>query len=157
MMKYRLVVLAFCLGMFACSEEKSEPLPELPRVEVPSELAGQYSGQLPCDNCKALIIRSVFAADSSVSVVRTIVMDTMAVDTLQGTYEVSSDSIITMSLPNWRTWKFKRNAMGNLELLNNDGQVYLNEDGLKNELVRIFTMPKMRAVSDSGDSQKVTE
>lgn len=156
-MKYRLVVLAFCLGMFACSEEKSEPLPELPRVEVPSELAGQYSGQLPCDNCKALIIRSVFAADSSVSVVRTIVMDTMAVDTLQGTYEVSSDSIITMSLPNWRTWKFKRNAMGNLELLNNDGQVYLNEDGLKNELVRIFTMPKMRAVSDSGDSQKVTE
>lgn len=157
MMKYRLVVLAFCLGMFACSEEKSEPLPELPRVEVPSELAGQYSGQLPCDNCKALIIRSVFAADSSVSVVRTIVMDTMAVDTLQGKYEVSSDSIITMALPNWRTWKFKRNAMGNLELLNNDGQVYLNEDGLKNELVRIFTMPKMRAVSDSGDSQKVTE
>lgn len=157
MMKYRLVVLAACLGLLACSEEKKEPLPELPRVEVPAELAGQYSGQLPCDDCKALIVRAVLAADSSVSVIRTLVMDTMSVDTLQGKYEVGADSVITFALPKWRNWNFKRNSLGNLELLTNDGQVYLNEDDLKCELVRIFTMPKMKAVSDSGDSQKVVE
>ena len=66
MMKYRLVVLAACLGMLACSEEKKEPLPELPHVEVPAELAGQYSGQLPCDDCKALIVRAVLAAEEMV-------------------------------------------------------------------------------------------
>ncbi len=157
MMKYRLVVLALCLGLFACSEEKSEPLPDLPRVKVPSELAGQYSGQFPCDNCKALIARATFAADSSVTIVRTLVMDTMAVDTLQGKYEVGSDSIVSLSLPEWRNWKFKRNHMGNLELLNGNGEVYLNEDELKYELIRIFTMPKMKAVPDSGNSQKVAE
>ncbi|MBQ3714871.1 MAG: copper resistance protein NlpE N-terminal domain-containing protein [Fibrobacter sp.] len=157
MMKYRLVVLAFCLGLFACSEEKSEPLPELPRVEVPAELAGQYSGQLPCDNCKALIVRVVLAADSGVTIIRTTVMDSMSVDTLQGKYEMGADSVITFALPKWRNWNFKRNSLGNLELLTNDGQVYLNEDEVKCELVRIFTMPKMKVVSDSGDSQKVVE
>ncbi|WP_295679730.1 hypothetical protein [uncultured Fibrobacter sp.] len=157
MMKYRLVVLALCLGLFACSEEKSEPLPQLPHVEVPSELAGQYSGQFPCDNCKALIVRAVFAADSGVTAIRTLVMDTMAVDTLQGKYEVGPDSIITLSLPKWRNWNFKRNRMGNLELLNGSGQPYLNEDELKYELIRIFTMPKMKAVPDSSGSQKAAE
>lgn len=120
-------------------------------------MAGQYSGQLPCDDCKALIVRAVLAADSSVSVIRTLVMDTMSVDTLQGKYEVGADSVITVALPKWRNWNFKRNSLGNLELLTNDGQVYLNEDDLKCELVRIFTMPKMKAVADSGDSQKVVE
>ena len=157
MMKFRLVVLAICIGLLACSEEKSEPLPDLPRVEVPSELAGQYSGQLPCDNCKALIVRAVLAADSSVAVIRTLIMDTISVDTLKGKYAVGSDSVITLSVNDWRNWSFKRNAMGNLELLNGSGQVYLNEDGLKCELVRIFTMPKMRAVPDSGDSRKAAE
>lgn len=157
MMKYKLLALAMCIGLLACSEEKSEPLPELPRVEVPSELAGQYSGQLPCDNCKALIVRAVLAADSSVTMIRTQIMDTIAVDTLQGKFGVGADSVITFSMANWRDWKFRRNSLGNLELLNSSGQVYLTEDDLKCELVRIFTMPRMKTVSDSGDSQKVAE
>jgi len=157
MMKFRLVALAICIGLLACSEQKSEPLPELPRMEIPSELAGLYSGQLPCDNCKALIVRVVLSADSGVTMVRTQVMDTIVVDTLQGSYAMGADSVITFSMPAWRNWNYKRNSMGNLELLNGSGQVYLNEDGLKCELIRIFTMPKMKPVVDSGDSQKAVE
>ena len=65
----RIVLAALCMGLFiACSEEKSEPLPDLPKVELPEGVVGQYTGRLPCDNCKARVVRMELLADSSVAV-----------------------------------------------------------------------------------------
>lgn len=153
----KFITLALSLFLFACSEETPKPLPELAKVEIPAELAGQYSGQLPCDNCKALIVRAIFSVDSNATIIRTLINDTLAVDTLHGVYSMTADSVVTVAAGEGIKWKFKRSSLGNLALLNGAGEIYKAEDGLKRELIRIFTVPKMRLVSDTAGTQKASE
>lgn len=159
MRKFRLMAIAICFGLLSCSEEKSEPLPELPPVEIPSDVSGTYSGQLPCDDCKAQMVRAILSADSSATVVRTLVQDSIVVDTLQGKFSVGADSVVSIAVGDGRySWKFKRSAIGNLALMNGSGEIYVDEDSLKCELIRLFVTPKTKAASvDVDSSKKVSE
>lgn len=131
----------------------------MPAVEIPSELEGTYSGQLPCDNCKAQTIRATLSADSNVTIIRTLVVDSMVVDTLQGAFSLNADSVIAITVGDGRfSWKFKRSSLGNLALLNGAGDFYVDEDGLKSELVRVYAKPKTKPAStDTSSSEKVVE
>ena len=45
-MKYAYALTAMLCGFFVgCSEQKSEPLPDLPPVEIPADVYGFYSGR----------------------------------------------------------------------------------------------------------------
>ena len=123
----------------ACSEEKSEPLPDLPPVEIPKDVPGLYSGSLPCDDCTSRMVRMTLGEDSSVEAIQLVLRDTMETDSLKGTYAVT-DSTIKVSLEGDKGhWNFKRAKFGNLQYMTAAGTVYEDKDGMKSELIRIFT------------------
>lgn len=131
--------------MVACSEEKQEPLPDLPPVELPKEVMGLYSGSMPCDDCSARMIRMTLKADSSAEVVQTIVGESMKVDSLKGVFTLA-DSLIKLSLSAGDAggslrWNFKRSPSGNLIYLNSAGTVYEDSEGRRSELIRILKAP----------------
>lgn len=142
------VIFGMAFAFSACSnDEKSEPLPELAPIDLPKDVAGLYSGSLPCDDCTARMVRMTLKADSTAEVVQTIVKDSMTVDSLKGTYAVS-DSILKVTLAvddaNMH-WSYKRSASGNLTFLNSAGSVYEDENGKRWELIRIFKAPAKEA------------
>ena len=140
------VVALFTLG---CSEEKREPLPDLPPIELPKDVPGLYSGSMPCDNCKTNAIRMTLNEDHSVVIVQALVMDTIVMDTLNGTYEIESD-VVKVSLSNNSIhWNFKRSPSGTLSYLTSAGTPYQNADGMPADLIRIFKPMKLRPANDS--------
>ena len=132
-------VVACAMLFVACSEEKTEPLPKLPEVEIPQEITGLYTGRLPCDDCKTKMVRINLKDDRTAEVVETRVKDTLVTDTLKGSYEVA-DSLIQVSIDKVH-WKFKRIKFGNLAFLAGNGKPYLDENGMSVELVHIFKAP----------------
>ncbi len=160
------VALSFAvvaIALVGCSEEKSEPLPDLPPIEIPKELPGLYSGRLPCDDCTAKMVRVTLSEDNSAEVVQTIVRDTLEVDTLRGTF-AASDSVVTIELSDKSIrWSFLRGKFGNLAYLTSAGTVYEDKDGLRAELIKIFkvapgkknpTKDSVKIDSDKTDSLK---
>ena len=137
-MKYACALSALLCGLFvACSEEKSEPLPDLPPVEIPATVFGYYSGRLPCDDCKLLKVDMDLFEDGKVLAVRTKVLDSVFVDTLRGTF-VYVDSIAKISFSdNAIHWAFKRDRVGNLAFMK-AGDIYRDADGLKAVMVRFY-------------------
>ena len=131
---YSLCAVALLLG---CSEEKTEPLPDLPPMEIPKEITGLYSGRVPCDDCTAQMVRVTLSEDQNVDVVRTVVRDTMEVDTLKGTYAVT-DSAVTIALSNGIRWNYKRVKFGNLRYMTSAGVAYEDKDGLHADLIKIY-------------------
>lgn len=132
--------------LIGCSEEKQEPLPELPPIEIPKDLTGLYSGRLPCDDCTAKMVRMTLSEDKSVEVVQTVVKDTLEVDTLRGTF-VAGDSTIKVELADKSIhWNFLRGKFGNLSYMTSAGTVYEDKDGLRAELIKIF---KVKVSKDS--------
>jgi len=125
-------------GLFvACSEEKSEPLPELPPVEIPADVFGFYSGRLPCDDCNQRGVDMDLFNDGKVQVVQTTLKDSVQVDTLRGTF-VFADSIVKMNLSdNTIHWAFKRDRVGNLAFMKS-GEIYRDADGMKAVMVRFY-------------------
>ncbi|MCQ2122579.1 MAG: copper resistance protein NlpE N-terminal domain-containing protein [Fibrobacter sp.] len=137
------------LFVSACSEEKKEPLPELPAIELPKELPGLYSGRMPCDDCSAKMIRMNLNEDMSVVVVQTKIQDSLTIDTLSGTYVVT-DSTVNVSLSeNSIHWNYKRGSMGTLSYLTSNGAVYEDENGLHADLIRIFKSPAKKAAAET--------
>lgn len=97
------------------------------------------------------MVRATLSADSNVTVVRTLVQDSIKIDTMQGKFSLSADSVISMTVGDGRySWKFKRGTMGNLSLMNGSGGIYVDEDSLKCELIRLYSAPK--AKSESADA-----
>ena len=135
-MKYLFSLCAVALFV-GCSEEKSEPLPDLPPVELPKEVTGLYSGRIPCDDCTAKMVRVTLDKDLSASVVQTVVRDSMEVDTLTGTYTVT-DSAVSITLSNGTHWNYKRVKFGNLRYMTSAGVAYEDKDGLHADLIKIF-------------------
>ena len=132
----------------ACSEEKKEPLPDLPAIELPKELPGLYSGRMPCDDCTTKMIRMNLNEDMSVVVVQTKIQDSLTTDTLKGTYEVT-DSTVKVSLSdNSIRWNYKRGSMGTLSYLTSNGTVYEDENGLHADLIKIFKTPVKKAKTE---------
>lgn len=143
------------ISLSACSEEKAEPLPDLPPIELPKDVPGLYSGNLPCDDCTIRMIRMELKADSTAEVVQTKVRDAMQVDTLMGVYVVT-DSALKVTLPMSQGsadsihWGYKRSKSGNLTYLNSTGSIYEDGDGNRFELIRIFkALTFKKPVSDS--------
>lgn len=132
-----LFLLGIAALVAACSEEKSERLPDLPPVETPREVPGLYSGRLPCDDCTAKMARVTLAEDMTVSVVQTVVRDSMEVDTLAGTYAVT-DSAVKITLANGIHWNYKRVKYGNLRFMTSAGVPYEDKDGLHADLIKIY-------------------
>ena len=137
-MKFAYTLAALLGGFFvACSEQKSEPLPDLPPVEIPAEVFGFYSGRMPCDDCEQRAVDMDLFADGKVQVVESIMKETLHTDTLRGTF-VYADSIVKVSLTdNSIQWAFKRDRVGNLAYMK-FGDVYRDADGMKAVLVRFY-------------------
>lgn len=105
------------------------------------------------------MVRATLSADSNATIVRTLVMDSITVDTLQGKFTLSADSVIAVTVGDGRySWKFKRGAMGNLSLMNGSGGIYVDEDSLKCELVRLYsTLEAKSASTEAKSSEKAPE
>lgn len=105
------------------------------------------------------MVRATLSADSSATIVRTLVVDSITVDTLQGKFSMSADSVIAINVGDGRySWKFKRSAVGNLTLMNGAGGIYVDEDSLKCELLRLYSTPKPKLVpSEAEASEKAPE
>jgi hypothetical protein len=144
-------------ALTACEEEKSEPLPDLPPIEIPKDVPGLYSGSLPCDDCTSRMVRMALGEDSSVEAIQLVLRDTMETDSLKGTYAVT-DSTIKVSLEGDKGhWNFKRAKFGNLQYMTAAGTVYEDKDGMKSELIRIFKVkPKTIAKDTAKDAAKDT-
>ena len=144
-------------ALMACEEEKSEPLPDLPPIEIPKDVPGLYSGSLPCDDCTSRMVRMTLGEDSSVEAIQLVLKDTMETDSLKGTYAVT-DSTIKVSLEGGKGhWNFKRTKFGNLQYMTAAGTVYEDKDGMKSELIRIFKVkPKTLAKDTAKDAAKDT-
>ena len=137
-MKYAYVLTAILCGLFVgCSEEKSEPLPDLPPIEIPADVFGFYSGRMPCDDCNQRAVDMDLLKDGNVQVVQKTLKDSVTVDTLRGTF-VFADSVVKMNLSeNSIHWAFKRDKVGNLAFMKS-GEVYRDADGMKAVLVRFY-------------------
>ncbi len=137
-MKYALVLAVMLCGLFlGCSEEKSEPLPDLPPVEIPADVFGYYSGRLPCDDCKQRVLEMDLRNDGSALVIESILKDSLRIDTIRGTF-LYADSIVKMSLSdNSIHWMFKRDKVGNLAFMRS-GEVYRDAEGMKAVMVRFY-------------------
>ncbi len=137
-MKYAYVLAAMLCGLFVgCSEEKKEPLPDLPPVEIPADVFGFYSGRMPCDDCNQRGVDMDLFKDGSVQAIQMTLKDSVQVDTLRGTF-VFADSIVKVSLSdNSIQWAFKRDRVGNLAFMKL-GDVYRDADGMKAVLVRFY-------------------
>ena len=133
---YALTAILFGL-IVGCSEQKSEPLPDLPPVEIPTDVFGFYSGRLPCDDCNQRIVEMDLSNDGKVVAIESILRDSVKVDTLRGTF-VYADSVVKVSLSdNSLQWAFKRDRVGNLALMK-FGDVYRDAEGMKAVLVRVY-------------------
>ena len=136
-------------ALTACEEEKSEPLPDLPPIEIPKDVPGLYSGSLPCDDCTSRMVRMTLGEDSSVEAIQLVLRDTMETDSLKGTYAVT-DSTIKVSLEGDKGhWNFKRAKFGNLQYMTAAGTVYEDKDGMKSELIRIFKVKPKTIAKDT--------
>ena len=141
----------------ACSEEKSEPLPDLPPVEIPKDVPGLYSGRLPCDDCTSRMVRMTLSEDSSVVATQLTLRDTMVTDTLRGTYVVT-DSTIKISLSdNQLHWNFKRIKFGNLRYMTSAGVPYEDKDGLHADFIRIYKAPLKPVARNSAEPDSSAE
>lgn len=142
-MKYAYVLATIFCGLFVgCSEEKKEPLPDLPPVEIPADVFGYYMGKMPCDDCKQRVLEMDLLNDGSAQVIESVLKDSLHVDTLHGTF-VYADSIVKLSLTeNNAAWAFKRDRVGNLALMK-FGSVYRDAEGMKAVLVRFYKKIKM--------------
>ena len=141
----RIVLATLCMGLFlaGCSKDEPAPLPELPKVEVPEGLVGLYSGRLPCENCKARVVRMELAEDSTVLFVQTLVADTMKTDSLKGKFSVASGKV-TVELEGAPHLIFLIESSGALSMLTGAGTVYEDENGMKADLIRIYNVPKSK-------------
>ena len=137
--------LGFALSVcfVACSKEEPAPLPDLPKVEIPEALPGLYSGRLPCENCKARGVRMELAEDSTLLFVQTLVTDTAKVDTLKGKYSFN-DGKVAVVLDDGQHLNFVVDKYGALSMLTGAGTVYLDENGMKADLIRILNAPKKK-------------
>mgnify|MGYP003309967973 CR=1 FL=1 len=132
------------LAFSACSNEEPAPLPPLKPVAVPQGIVGFYSGQLPCDECKARLLQFEVSEDSSVLAVRTTMNDTAAVDTLRGSLSMNGDTVSVSLSEKQLNFAFVRSSIGNLTLLNGAREVYVDADGQKFDMVKIFAAPKRK-------------
>lgn len=134
----------FSLSLLAgCTEEeKPAPLPELPKVELPEGLVGLYVGRLPCDNCKARLVRLELAEDSTVTAVETVHTNTAKVDTLKGKFS-AAEGKVSVVLDNGAKWNFQVGNSGALSLLTGAGTVYKDENDMPADLIRIINKPKI--------------
>lgn len=92
------------------------------------------------------MVRLTLAEDSSAIAQQTLVKDSMVVDTLKGSYSVSGETLSVTLSDGSVKWNFKLDPSGNMVLLNSAGAVYEDADGVKSELIRIFTTPKAKSV-----------
>lgn len=150
MKKLFLIAVSCCVFFVGCSKEEPAELPALKPVELPKNTEGFYSGRLPCEECKARMVRLELAEDSSAVLVQTIVTDSMKVDTLKGTYSVEG-GIVSIALSEGTGMKFLRDSLGNMALLTGAGTVYEDADGVKAELVRILK-PLTKKAQPKADS-----
>ena len=130
-------------------EEQSNPLPNLPPIEIPKDVPGLYSGSLPCDDCTSRMVRMTLGEDSSVEAIQLVLRDTMETDSLKGTYTFT-DSTIKVTLEGDKGhWNFKRVKFGNLQYMTAAGTVYEDKDGMKAEMIRIFKVAPKPAAKDT--------
>ena len=149
-----LLMFLFFLG---CSKEEPAPLPPLKKIEVPEGVVGLYSGRLPCDNCKASVVKVQLKEDSSVVFVQNIVRgstpDSIDTDTLFGRFTLTGDKMLIDLSEGKVRYNFQKEPYGSFALLTGAGTVYRDQDDMKAELIRIYVNPlRTPADTTTGDS-----
>ena len=141
----RIVIATLCMGLYlvGCNKEEPAPLPALKPVELPKNTAGVYSGRLPCDDCKMRMARMELAEDSTLLFVQTLMTDTVKVDSLRGKYSFG-DGKVSVVLDDGLRLNFAVDKYGALSMLTGAGTVYLDENGMKADLIKIITAPKKK-------------
>ncbi len=159
-MKYIGWIFLFVVLLFlGCSKEEPAPLPPLKKIDVPEGVVGLYSGRLPCENCRANIVKVQLKEDSSVVFVQNIVRgstpDSIDTDTLLGRFSLTGDKMLVDLSEGKVRYNFQREPYGSFALLTGAGTVYRDQDDMKAELVRIYVNP-LRTPADTatGDSVK---
>lgn len=152
----RWILLFGLFLLLGCSKEENTPapLPPLKKIEVPEGAVGFYSGRLPCDNCKANVVKVLLKEDSSVVFVQNIVRgstpDSIDTDTLSGHFTMAGDKM-TMELSEGKVrYHFQQGSYGSFALLTGAGTVYRDQDGFKAELIRVYINP----LRPAGDTAK---
>ena len=157
----RWILLFGLFLLLGCSKEESAPapLPPLKKIEVPEGAVGFYSGRLPCDNCKAKVVKAQLKEDSSVvfiqNMIRGATPDSIDTDTLLGRFTMAGDKM-TMELSEGKVrYHFQQGSYGSFALLTGAGTIYKDQDGFKAELIKIYINP-MRPAGDTAkaDSAK---
>ena len=156
-MKYLSWILLFGLFLFfGCSKEEPAPLPPLKKIDVPEGIVGLYAGRLPCDNCKANMVKVELNEDSTALVLQRIVTDSLEtepkIDTLHGNYSLNGDILSLNLSENSVHWKFKKGNHGSFALLTGAGTLYTDQDGFKAELIRIYVNP-LRTPTDTAEGK----
>lgn len=141
MRKFIWTGLALSLLFAACSKEEQAPLPDLPKVSMPEGVVGNYSGRLPCENCKSLMAKMALLEDSSAVVVQTLFAETTTTDTLKGTFSCEPGKVL-VTLGEGKKLNFQVGKSGALSLLTGAGTVYEFSDGMPADFIRILKQPK---------------
>ena len=144
-------------ALMACEEEKSEPMPDLPPIEIPKDVPGLYSGSLPCDDCTSRMVRMTLGEDNTVEAIQLILKDSMTTDSLKGTYSVTDSTIKVTLAGDKGHWNFKRAKFGNLQYMTAAGTVYEDKDGMTAELIRIFKVKPKTFAKDSAKDTAATD
>ena len=83
------------------------------------------------------------AEDSTLLFIQTLVTDTIKVDSIKGKYSFNSGKV-SVVLDDGLHLKFAVEKYGALSMLTGAGTVYLDENGMKADLIRIITVPKKK-------------
>lgn len=144
---YFLLALLFLPAIFfGCKKENPTPLKELSPIEIPAEITGIYSGRLPCDDCKARLIKMNLMENDSAEVIETLVADSLNVDTLKGVYAVTDSTIFVeiFSKNSSEKLRFFRSTFGNLSFMTSALTIYKDENGMGMDLIKIFKSPQTK-------------
>ena len=147
MNKFFCLLIGVTLLVAACSKEENTPLPDLPKIAHPEGFVGQYSGRLPCESCKARMMRISLNGDSSVVAIETLVSDSAKTDTVSGRFSVDS-ARVSVFLDNGEKFNFTGGSSGELYLLTGAGTVYEDENGVKAGFVKILKAPKVTKTTE---------
>ena len=136
-MKRILLVISSVL-FIACGQEEKQPLPDLPKIDVPTSLVGSYSGRLPAENAKAHQIQLELDSLGNAILTERILKDSLEIFTDTLTYRDSSGVLSFHFKESSRKLRFKKTGDLQYVFLNPTGEPFLDVDSNTYLLFRIL-------------------
>ncbi len=136
-------ICAIALAFAACdSSTEEQKLPDLPKIEVPKTIAGEYVGRVPPEDAKARQIRVTLDSTGVGVVTENILRDTVEVKVDTIAYE-NSGEVLSFKFKG-KVWNFKKNGDFGYVFLNPQGEPYLDAAGSNFALLRMLKTPEKK-------------